>query len=49
MGSIPGGKDPLEEGIATHSSILACRIPWTEKSGGHSPWGHRESDTTEVM
>ena len=26
-GSIPGGKDPLEEGIATHSSILACRIP----------------------
>ena len=34
MGSIPGGKDPLEEGIATHSSILACRIPWTEESGG---------------
>ena len=28
------GKDPLEEGIATHSSILAWRIPWTEESGG---------------
>ena len=30
-GSIPG--DPLEEGMATHSSILAWRIPWTEESG----------------
>ena len=30
-----GGKDPLEEGVATHSSILrAWRIPWTEESGG---------------
>ena len=28
------GKDPLEEGIATHSSILAWRIPWPEESGG---------------
>ena len=27
-------EDPLEEGIATHSSILAWRIPWTEESGG---------------
>ena len=27
-------EDPLEEGMATHSSILACRIPWTEESGG---------------
>ena len=26
--------DPLEEGMATHSSILACRIPWTEELGG---------------
>ena len=41
-------KDPLEMGIATHSSILAWRIPWTEESGGlYSPWGHKESDTTE--
>ena len=28
------GKDPLEEGMATHSSILAWRIPWTEETGG---------------
>ena len=26
-------KDPLEKGMATHSSILACRIPWREKPG----------------
>ena len=29
-----GGEDPLEEGMATHSSIVAWRIPWTEKPGG---------------
>ena len=29
-----GGEDPLEEGIAAHSSILAWRIPWTEDPGG---------------
>ena len=29
-----GWKDPLEEGMATHSSILAWEIPWTEKHGG---------------
>ena len=29
-----GREDPLEEGMATHSSILAWRIPWTEKPGG---------------
>ena len=34
------GEDPLEEEIATHSSILAWRIPGTEKPGGQSPWGH---------
>ena len=28
-----GGEDPLEEGVATHSSILAWRIPWTEEPG----------------
>ena len=31
---IPGWEDPLEEGLATHSSILAWRIPWTEEPGG---------------
>ena len=34
MGSILGQEDPLEEGMATHSSILAWRIPWTEEPGG---------------
>ena len=29
-----GREDPLEKGMATHSSILAWRIPWTEESGG---------------
>ena len=29
-----GWEDPLEEGMATHSSILSWRIPWTEKPGG---------------
>ena len=30
----PGREDPLEKGPATHSSILAWRIPWTEETGG---------------
>ena len=33
-GLILGQEDPLEKGMATHSSILAWRIPWTEKPGG---------------
>ena len=33
-GSIPGSGRSLEEEKATHSSILACRIPWTEEPGG---------------
>ena len=33
-GMILGWDDTLEEGMATHSSILAWRIPWTEESGG---------------
>ena len=38
-----GWEDPLEKEMATHSSILAWRIPWTEEPGGlHSPWGHKE-------
>ena len=32
--SVPGSEDPLEKGMATHSSILAWRIPWTEEPGG---------------
>ena len=43
-----GREDPLEEEMATHSSILAWKIPWTEWSlAGYSPWGHKESDMTE--
>ena len=34
LGSIPGSEDPLEEEMATHSSILAWRIPWMEEPGG---------------
>ena len=32
-----GWEDPLEEGVATHSNILAWRTPWTEDPGGYSP------------
>ena len=43
-----GLEDPLEKEMATHSGILAWRIPWTEEPGGlYSPWGHKELDTTE--
>ena len=42
-----GQKDPPEKGMATHSSILAWRIPWTEEPGRLSLWGHKESDTTK--
>ena len=41
-------EDPLEKEMATPSSILAWRIPWTEEPGGYSPWDHKESDTTET-
>ena len=44
-----GGEDPLENGMATHSSALAWRIPWMEEPGrpqSVSPWGHKESDMT---
>ena len=42
-----GQKDPLKKGVATHSSILAWRIPWTEEPGGLQSMGHKESDTVE--
>ena len=35
--------------MATHSRILAWKIPWTEEPGGHSPWGCKELDTTEQL
>ena len=39
VGSIPGQEDPLEEKMATHSSILAWRIPWTGELGGLQSMG----------
>ena len=42
-----GQEDPLEQGMAINSSILAWRIPWTEEPDGLHPMGHKESDTTE--
>ena len=44
-----GQEDPLEEEMATPSSILTWRIPWTEEPGGlQSMGGAKESDTTEA-
>ena len=40
-----GWEDRLEKEMATHSSILAWKIPWTEDP--HRLWGHKESDTTD--
>ena len=45
-GSVPGQEDPLEEKMATHSSILAWRIPRTEEPGGTQSMG-LQSDTTD--
>ena len=42
-----GREDPLEKEMATHSSILAWRIPRTEEPGGLQSMGSQESDTTE--
>ena len=45
-----GREDPLKKGMATHCSILAWRIPWTEEPEGlYSPWGRKESDRTERL
>ena len=46
--AMQGGEDPLEKGMATHSSIPAWRIPWIEEPGGLQSIGRKESDTTEV-
>ena len=45
-----GWEDPLEEGTATHSSILPGESPWTEEPGRvYSPWGRKELDMTEQL
>ena len=43
-----GQEDPLEKEMATHSSILAQRIPWTEELGGLQSSSCKESDTTSL-
>ena len=42
-------EDPVEEGMATHSSILAWRIPWKKSLASFNSWCHKESDMTEQM
>ena len=45
-----GWEDSLEKEMATHSSTLALKIPWTEELGaGYYPWGRKESGTTERL
>ena len=44
-----GREDPLEKDMATRSSILVWRIPWTEEPGGLQSMGWQESDTTERL
>ena len=48
VGSIPRLEDLLEKGVATQSSILAWRIPWTEEPGGLQFMGSPRVDTAEV-
>ena len=44
-----GWEDPLEKEMATHSSVLAWRIPWAGEPGGLLSMGSQESDTTEQL
>ena len=44
-----GQEDPLEKGMATHSSVLAWRIPWIEEPGRLQSMGHKELDMTEQV
>ena len=44
-----GHENALEKKMATHSSSLVWEISWTEEPGGYSPWGRKESDTTERL
>ena len=44
-----GQEDPLEKEMASHSSILAWRIPWTEELGGLQSTGRKELDMTERL
>ena len=41
--------DHLEDEMPIHSRILGGIAPWTEEPDGYSPWGHKQSDTTEEL
>ena len=43
-----GQEDPLEKGMATHSSMLTWKIPWRSLAD-YSPWGHKELDMTKQL
>ena len=44
-----GQNNPLEEDTASHSSILAGKLHGQRILAGYSPWGHKQSDTTEAL
>ena len=44
-----GEEDPLEEQMATHASILAWKVLWTERAWWVNPWGCKELDMTEHL
>ena len=44
-----GQGDLLEKELATHSSILAWKSPWTEELVGYNAWGRKEADRTEQL
>ena len=48
MGSILGREDPLEKGMANHSIFLPGGSHGKRRLAGYSPWGRKESDTTEA-
>ena len=48
-GLITGWEDPLEQDMATDSSILAWKMPWTEEPGGQQSMGSQRVDTTEQL
>ena len=47
VGSIPGSRRSPGVDMATHASIRAWKIPWTEELAGYNPRGRKESNTTE--
>ena len=47
-GDTGSNQDPLEKEMATHSSILDWKIPWTAEPG-YRPWGCKDLDTTEYV